>query len=710
MTTGSHILHFFQRQADASYRQWGKSRLLKHLFLLLIHCLITVLSFPVPSSLILAVYALILVLVIGSVWLYLPFIQKWLELPRPEYMLFLTFFFPFSTLVSILHLPPALAQGLVLFSGLIGCIFLCIPTGRRMVPPLSLALDYALCLSALLICLFSAEDYFSFQVDRYVPVVLVCTVLLGCMVYYLIAALPHIRFPRSASLLLVIAFLFCVTVLIQASYEPHHYSYFLGPVLEQLYGGRRPFVDLYAQYGLGMTTALTLYFKTLGFVSAESLLFLLKFLTFSTFVLLYLLGSSLYRSRSLAFLTVLAVFAFHFSFSAAKYYQTPSTTTLRFGLIYLVLIVWTMRRDLPSLPRWITDSALALVAALATLWSLDSFVYVVLPVIGWFILARQWRAFGGFLLRYTAFTLTFGCLMIAPSLLSNQPIDLSQYYAFQLLFSGGYYTNTVYDRHLLWMLFPVVYLFFIMRQMVNRDQDPRLTILALHGLAILTYFVWHPHWRVLFTVSIPFILLSVALLNQIAWPRRVALTLFLTIFLSSFYLYTVNVAMHRWVPLTTARDLEMMNPFSEHFALSESAFRRKHCPPELEKLRPVMVGQSLPLIFDRADGYNIFACLRSFNAFNIQPFALLDLPQMQSGLLQQIQQSPVSLFAISHMTGATIMMHGQTPDYTGELTRTVGWEFIKDTIIHPLHLKPIDAFSLYGEKIILYKQEKTEKR
>jgi hypothetical protein len=157
------------------------------------------------------------------------------------------------------------------------------------------------------------------------------------------------------------------------SMEVSHYGFFLGPVIEVLYGHLHP-LTFDVQYGGGLTAFLALYYKIRGFVSFGGLQDLLKVLTFIQYIFIYFMSVSLYRSQLVAFVAMLAVLILSFFLPLSQYYYAvPSLGFLRFGFIYIIIVFYMLENKILS-PRFVT-CLVSITGAIAVLWSFESAVY-----------------------------------------------------------------------------------------------------------------------------------------------------------------------------------------------------------------------------------------------------------------------------------------------------------------------------------------------
>ncbi len=278
-----------------------------------------------------------------------------------------------------------------------------------------------------------------------------------------------LRRPPSRSRTAFLAFspvllaLFFLCFFMESRISEHHYGFFLGPVIEVLYGNRHPLTDLFSQYGGGLTAALSSFFRLIGFVSPDAFLLLLKTIFFLGYLLLFWILTTLYRSRLLAALALAGILTLSFFTQGVGVFGTPSTGFLRFGHFYLILAFFTLEKEYPRIPRTVILWAVAAVMAVATLWSFECMVYAVFPVVGLCILLRDGKSFVSLTLRFIVLLALFSLPFILPPLLHGQTIHLLRYYQYPLLYAEGFGSISLYDSSLIWILFPLVYVLFLLR-------------------------------------------------------------------------------------------------------------------------------------------------------------------------------------------------------------------------------------------------------
>lgn len=551
--------------------------------------------------------------------------------------------------------------------------------------------------AASIVC-FSAEDYFAFQADRLLlATVLAAAALFGVTYWWLGRAPIRARAFDAA----VIVFFVVLPFLLAGRWDLYHYGLILGPVQELLHNGRLPFSDLHAYYGTGLTIFLAGWFSMLGVVSAEGLLLLQKFLLSGAYVALYVLCRSLWGDRRLAFLATLATFAFYGAFLGPIAYETPSSGMLRYGWMVVVLLLLTLQGKRPTTGTWI-DLLIALVCAIATLWSSDNVLYTVAPVFALLVLGWEWRRLAIVLGAYIGFAVTLTTLVIAPALFAGERIDFSLYSEYQAVHAAGFGGGIIALRDLFWLLPAFVALGFVLRR-ADRPQDERITLLALWCLATLSYFVWHGHWKVLPAVSFSFVVLAIAAARLLpSTIARIASSAILAVFLSSLYLPAANVLSGRDTVFASMADIALLLPEAPW---TRESIRRTRCFADVEALRPYVESGGLALLLDRHDAYNVYVCLGTGNAFNINPNQALEFPTIGDELFDGIRSTPTRYLLIGDNRVPFFPEHEDrlSPIIGSRTMRVIPPEKL-DALIDELPLQPIDTFEVYGEPVTIYRR------
>ncbi len=458
--------------------------------------------------------------------------------------------------------------------------------------------------------------------------------------------------PRSADIPLfftLLLFLFFAMFGMKVNF--YHYSYYLGPVVEMFYGHKHPLVDVNAQYGGGLTWFLSQYFMLSGHVSNNGMNLLLKFFTVLQYGMLYIIATSLLRSRMLAFCTLLTVLIFCCFSQGADLFSYPSTGPLRFGHIFLILFLYSI--PLGKHTERIRLHGSALIAAIAAVWSFESLIYTV-PA---WMTAEIWMGRGKkAALSFTCSLFVLLCIYLAPPLLAGKSISLARYAEYSLLYASGFGQIPLHRTTDLWWLFPTVYMLIFFEVVFGRMKDIRVVMLSIYGLAIFTYFVGRAHPNNLYHIAIPCILLGVYWLQEkkAAW-KNLSISGFLTIFLATNFALFGKGAV--------AAQIFTNNPItmdSFHTLLADTKAvpeEGNDCAEEEKILRPYIVKNSLALLDPREELYMLYDCLHVSNALNADPWSETAInPKAIARMLQAAIRMPQRILLVN----ATLLDNAST--------------------------------------------------
>ena len=319
--------------------------------------------------------------------------------------------------------------------------------------------------------------------------------------------LRYANYQSKYAIFLVPLLLYIVTYgAMLGAIEVSHYSFFLGPVIEILYGHSHP-LSLDIQYGGGLTAFLAVYFKARELVSFAGLQELLKFLTFVQYLLIYFIASSLYRSSKIAFLTLLAILCFNFFGPNINYYYcAPSSGFLRFGLIYFILMCYVLEGKYISAQS--TMWAVSIIGSIAFWWSFESAVYTLPALLFAEYIANNLRRFiPVFFVCFCATSL----LYLSPFLLQGEWPPLWRYYEYAMVYANGFAQIPLNRLTSFWWLFPLLYGYFLLKIVTGSISNKLISVLTVYGMALFTYFGGRSHPIGIYVVSIPFILLVIYL-------------------------------------------------------------------------------------------------------------------------------------------------------------------------------------------------------
>ncbi len=408
----------------------------------------------------------------------------------------------------------------------------------------------------------------------------------------------------------------------------HHYSYLLGPIIETLYG-RHPLVDIAPQYGSGMTVALAWYFRFVGHVSNDGLLVLLKFLTYCQFLLFFVIGWSLYRSRSLAVFALLSALVFAYFSQGDQYFSYPSTGFLRFGFPMIIAGLYCIPSE--TFAKRYRSHLVAFIAAIASFWSFESMIYTLPAVCAAEWTAHRLRTFAPLLFIYI---IAVGSAYLLPLIFSGHMPDLAQYIEYPFIYVNGF-GQILLERHttLWWLLIPIA-LWGVAQSIWDELPDSRIALLSVYALAIFTYFGGRAHPNNVHHISLPFILLLFFYVSKISyrtWRHAVAamaVSVILSINMSDFSSGPVLKSMLASLRAswnTTPPVLDDCGPYSD--------------------FRHYVRSGKIALLDASDSAYMIHACISAANAFAINPYSQTALSPLAIaraiGMARTLPKQPV---------------------------------------------------------------------
>ncbi len=448
--------------------------------------------------------------------------------------------------------------------------------------------------------------------------------ILGVFVSFFLC-LRFINLKYGYLIWLLPIFLFVVTFWSMAGTDITHYGFFLGPVIESIYGHFHPLV-LDAQYGAGLTTFLTLYFLLKGVISLKNMQLLIKTLSFMEFLLIYFIGVSIYQSRKIAFLALLTVLFYTFySVNGWSYYMAPSIGSLRLGFIYLILFCYALENKLLS-NRNVTILT-ALLSSIAFIWSFECAIYI-LPAV--FFAEYMNKNLRKFLPIFSIFLVIVISLYLLPFALQGEWPPLSRYYEYAMLYANGFGQISLGYNTSVWWLYPLVYGYVLIRIISGSISNKIIIALTIYGIAIFTYFGGRAHPSNLLNVSIPFVLLSIYLILNLNLRSTFIKQLVLVISMTFFFmvnnvLYTaveINLIGQKNIPLIKESFLAFLgknNQMMDYDVNYKTA--NLTCPADYDPLKKYIENNSIAVIsLNDNILINFYACTKSHNALLINTF------------------------------------------------------------------------------------------
>jgi hypothetical protein len=515
------------------------------------------------------------------------------------------------------------------------------------------------------------------------------------------AILRFANFQTKYFACLVPIFIFLVAFgSMQGAIEVTHYSFFLGPITEVLYGHFHP-LAVNAQYGSGLTAFLALYFKAKGAVSFVGLQELLKYLQFVQYLLIYLIATVLYRSQKIAFLTLLAILLFNFFAPNVKYYYcNPSSGFLRFGFIYLILACYLLENKIVSSRT--VNFMTSILGSVAFLWSFESAVYTLPALFFAEYMAKDLRKF------LPIFLSCFGVvilLYLSPFLLEGHWPPVWRYYEYAMVYVHGFGQISLNRLTSFWWLLPLLYGFLLIKIMTGDISNKLVSALTVYGMAIFTYFAGRSHPINIFVISIPFILLSVYCILDLKSPsslvKEALLALALVVFPSAYYVIGSNsmVIQGVWdinVPLV--KNFLLIGP-APPFLISDSGSPwwdkayDDNVAPDCAKYAPLnkyLKNKAIAILStDNKNLTNFYACTQSHNALSVNPY--YETAINSKAVARAVKQA--STLESHYLLVESNLLKSPRDPWESEMT---------PAILQQLHAKKVGEFQLADQAITLF--------
>lgn len=417
-------------------------------------------------------------------------------------------------------------------------------------------------------------------------------------------------------------FLFAATFWSMGGEDLTHYSFFLGPVTESLYGHFHPLV-LNAQYGVGLTTFLVFYFKLIGMVSLNNMQFLLKILTLIQFLLIYAIGVAIYRSKKVAFLILLTTLFFSFySVNGWQYYMAPSIGFLRFGFIYLILFCYTLEDKYIS--QKTTNVLTSILLSLAVIWSFESAIYTVPAIFFAEFINKNLKKF---LPIFSGCFLVILTLYLSPFILEKTWPPISRYAEYALVYAQGFGQISVGTATSFWWLFPLLYGFVLIKIITGEISNKIIVALTIYGMAVFTYFGGRAHPSALLEVAIPFVLLTAYLslnlkINSTFRKHSVFAMTLIVFFMVNNVLFegvALKVIWERNIPFTKQSILAFMGLPNQVVAFESP--REMECSASFDSLTKYIENNSIAMVsVDENLLLHYSACTKTYNALLADPY------------------------------------------------------------------------------------------
>lgn len=451
----------------------------------------------------------------------------------------------------------------------------------------------------------------------------------------ILSFIRYIQISEKYLIILLACLLWIITFgSMQKAMEVTHYSFFLGPVIEVIYGQQHP-LNIDIQYGGGLTTFLAAYFKTRGQITFIGLEQLLTFLTFVQYFLVFYIAYFLYQSAKIAFLTLGAILCFSFFAPNIKYYYcAPSMSFLRFGLMYFVLFCYALQQK-HIISHTFSRYCTAIIASIAFWWSFESAIYTLPALFLAEYYAKQFRSFiFTFLICFSVITTIY----FLPFIVQGSKPNLFHYYEYALVYASGFGQIPLSRSINFWWLFPLLYAYFLIKIALRQISNKIILALTVYGVMIFTYFAGRAHPILLNAVSIPFILLSVYFVLNLKhislYLKQILVTLTLLVFPSSYYaldhehtilqgIININIPILRNFILSGKNITFLISDSGSPWLNGEATAEKSNCLNQADLLALTKYTEHHQIAILSTDDKHLihfYACTQSHNAFSINPY------------------------------------------------------------------------------------------
>jgi hypothetical protein len=321
----------------------------------------------------------------------------------------------------------------------------------------------------------------------------------------------------------VFVFILLMVVDLNFNIERYHATYFLGP-LSDLVGGKSLLANINGQYGIYIFYFLSLFFKILP-LGFKSFCFVLTSLTIIQYFCFYFVARHLFNSKLYSFLCLIVLLMVNHFATVGYMTQYPSVGPLRFGFIYLLLMIIIFRNRYPEYKNYFYIAEAA-VAAIAIFWSFEVGVYTVPAYLGLMfyesVLIEGGIEFNWKLLaRRVAYMICFclpllGFIYLDVFQRTHELPHWSYYFDYIFYYKGGFDMLPVDPIGVWWLMIGILLfsLFIVLggltktKELMDCSDFNAVVLLTFYGITQFLYFMGRAHPNNLFHVSMPSILLG----------------------------------------------------------------------------------------------------------------------------------------------------------------------------------------------------------
>ena len=319
----------------------------------------------------------------------------------------------------------------------------------------------------------------------------------------------RINFKLPAWLYLIISF-FLIFYLSQGPISYHHYSFYVGPVLD-IIKGKSLLGDTPSQYGYLSIHFLAFIFNIIGISLAKFnliniLLFVFYYLLAGLILFKLIRNKFLAAISSLVFITLQTLFSYY---SGSLY---PSTGPLRFGLG--LLIFWVIL----SFSQKISFILGSIITSIALFWSIETAIYVV-PAWLFACLIMNYKSLILKLSFLSILITSVFSIIVLKEYFHHQTIPrILDYLEFANIYKDGFgaLSIPIYGNFYLLiiiMVLGIVTAVYLIIHKVKTRFLPLLVFISIYNVAIFSYFISRSHENNIVNITGFYILQLVVILK-----------------------------------------------------------------------------------------------------------------------------------------------------------------------------------------------------
>jgi hypothetical protein len=321
---------------------------------------------------------------------------------------------------------------------------------------------------------------------------------------------------------LALFYIACLTVDLEFPFDKFHHSYYLGP-LADLRAGKALLVNINNLYGIMVFYFLSVVFKILP-LGFKSFSFVITYLIVAQYFCFYFVTRHLFRSRLYSFICLTVLFMVNYFATMGHMTDYPSVGPLRFGFIYLLLVLVIMRNQRGEKKYfYIAEAA---VIATAIFWGVEVGIYTFPPYLGLMLyesigfeggLQFDWKSFLRRISVIIGFCLLCFCFIYGDVYRrAHEWPHWSYYFDFVFTYKNGNGWMAIQPFGG-WLLIVGTYVFSVFAILANlmKKKDPQgpthfnaIVLVTFYGICQFFYFLGVSHPNNLFHVGMPAILLG----------------------------------------------------------------------------------------------------------------------------------------------------------------------------------------------------------